>query len=71
MRAEGPRLEGAVMAELIAQFEEACSNVEPEKSDKEHAAEAHEDVRDKLDDDESLSSRGPREQMRELPRVCS
>lgn len=46
------------MAELIAQFEEACSNVEPEKSDKEHAAEAHGDVRDKLEDDESLSDAG-------------
>jgi hypothetical protein len=46
------------MAELIAQFEEACSNVEPENGDKENAAKAHSDVRNHLEDNEELRDAG-------------
>ncbi len=46
------------MAELVGQFEEACSNVEPEDEDKENAASAHTDVREQLESDSGLCDAG-------------
>ena len=47
--------EGEPMAQLITQFEKACSNVEPEDEDIENAVAAHEAVRDVLDGDPELT----------------
>jgi hypothetical protein len=46
------------MAQLITQFEKACSNVEPDSTDVKNAAEAHTAVRDVLDNRPDLVDRG-------------
>lgn len=46
------------MAQLITQFEKACSNVEPESSDITNAAAAHQAVRDVLDNHPDLVGKG-------------
>jgi hypothetical protein len=46
------------MAQLITQFEEACSNVEPESYDVTNAASAHQAVRDVLDGHPDLIDKG-------------
>lgn len=46
------------MAQLITQFEEACSNVEPEADDVENASSAHGEVRTALEADADLSALG-------------
>jgi hypothetical protein len=46
------------VAQLITQFEAACSNVEPEDDDVDHASEAHEDVREALAADTQLAALG-------------
>lgn len=46
------------LAELVSQFEQAASNVEPETRDKENAAKAHAEVRECLEADADLSAVG-------------
>jgi hypothetical protein len=46
------------MAQLITQFEKACSNVEPESSDVTNAAAAHQAVRDTVDNHPDLVDKG-------------
>jgi hypothetical protein len=46
------------VAQLITQFEKACSNVEPESSDVKNAAAAHQAARDVLDNHPDLADKG-------------
>lgn len=46
------------MAKLIKQFEQACSNVEPEDDDVNNASDAHQQVREALEADEELAALG-------------
>jgi hypothetical protein len=52
------RLREEPVAQLIRQFERACSNVEPEEDDVDNAASAHEEVRKPLEADPELSAVG-------------
>lgn len=46
------------MAQLITQWEKACSNVEPEEDDVDNASSAHDEVRKALEADPELSALG-------------